>query len=91
MVLFATIQLVVPISLLGSPGTYRFGWQMFSTYSPQIEFTVHFPDRNEVVDLNQVTARLRADLDLEALIPPFVCEQNDDAVRVTWLDEVFEC
>ena len=91
--LFFLIQLGVPSLRLatGDASVQRFGWQMFSSFSPDIEFTVHTPDGSQTVDIQEVTARLRSDIDFEKLLPPHLCETVGGAERVTWEDEVFKC
>lgn len=90
--LFFLVQLAVPVTRLGGiQSAERFGWQMFSSYQPRIDFTVHTEEGSTIVDLEDVTAGLRADLDLETLIPPFVCERIPGAVRVTWDDQSYRC
>lgn len=91
-VLFGIIQLTVPISRLGEDeNAQRFGWQMFSSYQPSIEFTVNTSDGSQVVDLEEITARFRADLDLEALVPPFICDQVSSAQSVNWNGQTHRC
>lgn len=91
--LFFLIQLGVPSLRLAAEETsvQRFGWQMFSSFSPEIEFTVHTPDGSQIVDIQAITARLRSDIDFESLLPPHLCETVTGAERVTWEDEVFRC
>ena len=90
--LFVVLQLAVPISRLGDGNqTERFGWQMFSRVGDPIDFTVHTSTGSLVIDLEQVMARTRADIPLEALLPPHRCNTVDGAESVTWDDKGYEC
>lgn len=85
-VFFLTVQLALPVARMfdGSAGMQRFGWQMFSRAAEATVFTVVTGEGETNVRPDDVLARARGDLDLERLIPPFLCETVDGAVRVVW-------
>lgn len=90
--LFAILQVTIPLMRLDDDArAQRFGWQMFSTYSPQIEFTVNTQEGTEPVDIDEIVARLRADLPLEEVVPPYICETTPSALEVTWDGQEYEC
>lgn len=64
---------------------------MFAVAAEPVEFSVLTPDGVQPVDLGEVLARVRGDLDLPALLPPFLCETVEGAVEVSWDEEVYEC
>lgn len=78
------VQLAIPTWRLAADGQDRFAWRMFSTFEARPTFVVHTPNDQRVVDLHEVTARLRGDLDLEAHLPDHLCRIVGDAVRITW-------
>ena len=49
------------------------------------------PAGDEVIALDSILARVRGDLDLDALLPPFLCETVEGAETVTWDDQRFTC
>jgi hypothetical protein len=57
-----------------------------------VEFTVE-DDMGErrVIHLEDVMARPRADMDLETILPPFLCDTVDGAVVIRWDESDFEC
>ncbi len=83
---FLIAQITIPVARLftGSDGMQRFGWQMFSRASPATVFVVVTPDDEVPVSPRTVMARARGDLDLETLIPPFLCARNPSAERIVW-------
>ena len=86
------IQLVIAATgVFNDPKPDRFVWRMFAQLVPVPEFVVHTPSEEIPVDLEAVTARLRADLPLVSAVPPFLCETVDDAVRVSWADGSLDC
>lgn len=90
--LFVVVQISLPVARLGSvDDARRFGWQMFSAYNPRPEFSVVTDTGVEGVDLDRITARLRADLDLEVLVPGHVCAHTEGAIAVTWDGRRAEC
>ena len=92
MTLFLILQLGVPLTRIGEHEmAQRFGWQMFSVLSQEIEFTVHTADSSETIDLDDIMARVRADLPLEEEVPPHLCKTTPEAVRVTWEGGEFQC
>ena len=64
---------------------------MFALVAEATEFTVHTPAGDESIALDSVLARVRGDLDLDALLPPFLCETIEGATTVTWDDQTFTC
>lgn len=92
MTLFLILQLGVPLTRIGEHRmAQRFGWQMFSVSSQEVEFTVHTADTGEAIELDAIVARIRADLPLEEKVPPHLCEITPEAVRVTWDDGEHRC
>jgi len=90
--MFLVIQLAIPISKLGkSDGDQRFGWQMFSTAGTPADFAVHTDSGSEEVNLNVLTAQLRADMPLTELVPPFLCDTVPGAIEVTWQSGGYSC
>ena len=89
--LFLAIQLAIPLARLGSDDAARFGWQMFATVGPPVEFTVHTDSGSELIDLDAYMARVRGDISLEDLLPPHLCNTIDNASSVTWDQSSFEC
>lgn len=91
-VVWLTVQLAVPIAgLTNDPPAERFVWKMFSTSTPRPEFVVHTDSRTESVDLDAITARLRADLPLTETIPEHICQITSGAISVTWENGSFSC
>lgn len=91
--LFLTVQIAIPVGRLASeePAAPRFGWQMFSTYQPEANYVVVTESETIDVDLEEVTARLRADLDLPAWLPPHLCSTIPGALSVGWGEENYRC
>lgn len=90
--IFAVIQIGLPASRLQGDGqARRFGWQMFSTYARHIEFTVDTPRGQQVVELSDYVARVRADLPLEELLPAHLCGRIPDALSVQWDGKTLVC
>lgn len=89
---FLVVQLAIPISRLGHhQPTVRFGWQMFSVAIPAPEFVVATTNGDVSIDLEDYMARVRGDIDIEALLPPHLCQVVQGAIRVTWADGSYEC
>ena len=88
------IQIATPLSvLIFGPDDYpgRFGWQMYATSPQANKYTVHTDAGAEDVTASQFMAVPRADLPLEALLPPHLCQVIDGAIRVTWEEGEHEC
>lgn len=89
--LFFAVQLALPSSRLGDPAASRFGWQMFSTYQEEIEFTVNTAEGSRVVDLRELTAQFRVELPLDELVPDHLCRTVPGAISVTVDGEEHRC
>lgn len=90
--LFLIIQLGLPLSRLGEHDRApRFGWQMFSVFSQEVEFRVHTADSSESIELDDIMAIVRADLPLEEGVPPHLCRITPEAVRITWEGGEYQC
>ena len=86
------IQLGVPLSAVGSDQPpERFVWRMFSTAVPPPKYVVTTPDETVVIDLNDLTARLRADLPFDRFVPDHLCRRFPDASTVSWADNSYPC
>ena len=90
--MFLAVQIAVPLSRNGDgERSQRFGWQMFATVSDAPTFTVETAAGSRTISLDSYLARVRGDLDLPALLPPFLCETVLEAISVSWDDETFRC
>lgn len=89
--MFLTVQLAIPINRVASGAPERFGWQMFSKARDPIELSIEKPTGFETVDLEEVLARVRLDMDLEALVPSFLCDTDTSIVAVIWNGERLRC
>ena len=86
------VQVAVPISRIGEGDrSQRFGWQMFATVSNAPAFTVETRSGVQNVDLDSYLARVRGDLDLSVLLPPFLCEEVEGAISVSWDEQTYRC
>ena len=84
-VVWLAIQILYPLRGVGLEEVpERFVWRMFSTFVAAPEYIVTTPDSTTLIDLNDVTARLRADLPFERFLPQHLCETFPDAVTVSW-------
>lgn len=71
--IFLIVQLVVPITRFGDESARRFGWQMFSASAASPEFVVTTNSGRVEINLDDYMARVRSDIDIEALLPPHLC------------------
>ena len=90
--LFFAIQLSIPLARMGDHDrSQRFGWQMFSVANEAPDFTVETGEGEVSIELSDVLARVRGDLDLPGLLPPFLCDTVEGAISVTWGNEEYRC
>lgn len=87
------VQLAIPASRLADENepSVRFGWQMFSTLTPSVKFTVITRDGELDIDTEDYLARLRGDLALTVIFPPHLCDVVEGAQSVTWEDGGYRC
>ena len=85
-VAFVALQVAVPTLMLFQERAARFGWQMFSGARSDAEFVL--VDRLGVerkVEVGDYVGKQRAEIDFEAVLPPYLCEREPDAVLVRML------
>jgi hypothetical protein len=92
LVAFLVVQTVIPVVLLSRPHEHaqRYAWQMFA-YSTSGRFVAVTPTGEEIVDLDLILARPRADMNLVAVVPGHVCGTRPEVIRVTWDGGQLEC
>lgn len=79
-VAFVVIQLAVPMLALGQPRPARFGWQMYTAVSSLPEVRLEAADgTTSTVDLADLLARERADVDVSAALARHLCATTDAA------------
>lgn len=89
---FVIVQLAIPISRFGDDADLRrFSWQMFSSSVRAPEFVVHAGNDELEIDLEGYMARVRADVEIETIIPDHLCKTIPGAEFVTWDDMRHEC
>lgn len=88
---FLVVQLAVPLSRLGTDSPRRFGWQMFSIARHSPQFVVATETGEIEIEVSDFMARVRADVDLVALLPQHLCSVVPGAEVVTWEDGVHRC
>lgn len=92
LLVFVAVQLAIPISRLDSPDrAQRLGWQMFAVAAEPIQFTVLTASGENIVQLDDIMARVRGDIDLPTLLPPFLCMTVEGALAVSWHHETYTC
>lgn len=81
---FVMIQLAIPILALAQPRPARFGWQMYTALSSLPELKLESADGAITpVDLSDVVARDRAEIDFSPALTEHLCETtNAVAVRI---------
>lgn len=80
--LFAGIQLLVPLRLLPDPNNKPFGWQMYSAVSGH-HFEVVLADGSvQEIDPGAYVMRYRSEVDYREHLPRLVCQRIDGAVEV---------
>ena len=91
-VVFLLTQLTIPVVQLSQEHdrAQRFGWQMFA-YSTSGLYIAHTEQGEREIDLDEILARPRADIDLDQIVPAHVCRTRDDVIRVTWDGGALEC
>ena len=90
--LFLVVQTAIPTVHLVQPHdrAQRYAWQMFAFATSGVYVAVT-EDGEEAVDLEEILARPRADMDLAAVVPPHVCATRPEVIRVTWEGGQYEC
>lgn len=89
--LIVAAQLTIPIGLAVADHQPRFAWQMFSGSPKTPEFRVETTLGSKPIRPEDYLLRARSELDLETLLPPYLCSANPEAVRVTWDGGEWEC
>jgi hypothetical protein len=80
---FVLTQVVAPAVNLLADGPMRFGWQMYARPSIMPEFRLRLGDGTaRAVDPSAALAAWRADLDLDAALPPYLCRTVPEADAV---------
>ncbi|HVL50426.1 MAG TPA: hypothetical protein VM754_02845 [Actinomycetota bacterium] len=80
--MFLAVQILVPLSMLTKPGTYPFGWQMFSDLAGN-RFEVLTSDGNaRTIDLAEHAVRQRDDVDYGPYLADHLCRIVPDASEV---------
>jgi hypothetical protein len=89
---FLLVQTAIPAVLLLRPHdqAQRYAWQMFA-FSTSGVYVAVTEDGEETVDLDEILARPRADMDLAAVVPQHVCATRPDVIMVTWDGGRLEC
>lgn len=89
--MFVLVQLAIPLSRLDDQSTYRFGWQMYSLARPAPQFIVSTSAQTMDIELSDYMAQVRADVNVDALLPDHLCSVIPGAKSVTWEDGAHEC
>ena len=77
-VLFLTVQLVLPAIALFGPRPARFAWQMYSALPPVPRaWTVQGDGTTQEVDLVPLFAARRAEIDYQAVLREGLCDKTD--------------
>ena len=90
-VLWLLVQLAIPIAGAMSDAPGRFIWHMFSSSAAAPLYTVTTPNSSVNVDLEDITARLRADLPFNEFVPPHLCATVPEAIAVHTPTDVVPC
>ena len=90
-VVWLLVQLAIPIARATSDAPGRFIWHMFSSSAAAPLYTVATPNSSVVVDLEDITARLRADLPFDEFVPLHLCATIPGAVAVHTPTDVVPC
>lgn len=89
-VAFLAVQISVPTLALFEARPARFGWQMFSGARTRADFViVEVSGAQREVELADYLGNPRSEIDLEAVLPPYICavEPGAGAVRINPWDE----
>lgn len=87
---FFAVQLAIPIGRLDGE-SQRFGWQMFSSASLRGHFVVTTADGQMDIDVEDYVAAVRAEVDVDRLLPVHLCSTIPGAEIVTWDNGSHEC
>jgi hypothetical protein len=97
-VVFLATQVVAPAINLLSDGPLRFSWHMYARASAMPEYRLRLSDGTaRAVHPSEALATWRADLDVHAALPPYLCRTvpGAEAVEARWPGarepEVFRC
>ena len=82
-VLFLSIQIIVPAVKLMSPRPARFGWHMWTVKPPRRHVVLLMRDgTTRPADLRPYLAQGRGELDLDDVLPPHLCRMIPDVAAV---------
>src|SRR5688572_15214597 len=84
LVALMVLQGLVAAYQLTGYGSGRFGWQMYASVTQPHRFTAVYRDGSAPVDLSHYLAKMRADVNVAAAIPPAVCDRDSRAVAVQY-------
>ena len=82
--IFLAMQVAIPTLALFSERPARFGWQMYAAFPTLPDAWLVYADgREETVDLHQLFAVTRAEIDYAAALRASLCEVTDvAAIRI---------
>ena len=84
-VLFLSIQIIVPVVKLMSPRPARFGWHMWTVKPPRRQVVLLMRDgTSRPADLRPYLAQGRGELDLDHVLPPHLCRMIPDVAAVRY-------
>ena len=84
-VLFLSIQIIVPVAKLMSSRPARFGWHMWTVIPPRREIELVMRDGStKTADLRPYIAQGRGELDLDHVLPPHLCRMMPDVAAVRY-------
>lgn len=84
-VLFLSVQIIVPVVKLMSPRPARFGWHMWTVTPPRRQVVLLMRDgTTRPADLRPYLAQGRGELDLDHVLAPHLCRMNPDVAAVRY-------
>ena len=84
-VLFLSIQIIVPAVKLTSSRPARFGWHMWTVTPPRRQVVLLMRDgTTRPADLRPYLAQGRGELDLDNVLPPHLCRMIPDVAAVRY-------
>lgn len=83
-VIYLTIQVLVPLRAVIRPGQDEFGWQMYSEKPREFSYEVFTKDgTTKVINRSDFQASRRPEISFEKFLPEHLCDEVAGAVSVS--------
>jgi hypothetical protein len=83
---FLAVQILIPLWLLPNSHNTPFGWQMYSSVASARFEVEHADGSRRLADPADHVLRHRSDIDYTQSLPPLLCRNYPEAVRVVVTD-----